>query len=160
MGKYWQLFLWSQRDTIFLFLKCSKMLAYRENGLIASRWWRRGIKMYSIRSDKPKIELAPDVGPHIGVMKVWYNLTGRSKIAKFWFDKLFLSRKVEGIPTADMNYCPSQPSNSWNKILHLFLFCRDNFDQIKRKRPFARFSRAKYKKCHLMPPPPPSIGVR
>ena len=64
--------------------------------------------MYSIRSDKPTIELAPDVGPHIGVMKVWYNLTGRSKVAKFWFDKLFLSRKVEGIPTADMNYCPSQ----------------------------------------------------
>ena len=107
MGKYWQLFLWSQRDTIFLFLKCSKMLAYRENGLIASRWWKRGICIQSDQTNQKLNWLLTSV--HVlGVMKVWYNLTGRSKIAKFWFDKLFLSRKVEGIPTADMDYCPSQ----------------------------------------------------
>ena len=105
MGKYWQLFLWSQRDTIFLFLKCSKMLAYRENGLIASRWWRRGICIQSDQTNQQLNWLLTSV--HVlGVMKVWYNLTGRSKIAKFWFDKLFLSKKVEGIPTADMDYCP------------------------------------------------------
>ena len=64
--------------------------------------------MYSIRSDKPKIELAPDVGPCIGGDESMIQFDRTIQDCQILADKLFLSRKVEGIPTADMDYCPSQ----------------------------------------------------
>ena len=65
MGKYWQLFLMISKRHHFPFLKMQQNVGLpREWSHCQSLVEKRD--MYSIRSDKPKIELATDVGPRIG----------------------------------------------------------------------------------------------